>query len=149
VFAAIEHLKQQEVEQLIRSHDMGEVIPNAGEVIRAWNNLQGFLKKNYGEPTAVYHERPFRQLQENGTMVVGSIDYVYCTQKGSILIDFKTFPQVQAVTDPTSKHYAGNYAGQLNAYATALEGAGENVVKRLIYYPVSGIVCEIGKVLLA
>ncbi len=149
VFAAIEHLEQQEVEQLIRSHDMGEVIPNAGEVIRAWNNLQGFLKKNYGEPTAVYHERPFRQLQENGTMVVGSIDYVYRTQKGSILIDFKTFPQVQAVTDPTSKHYAGNYAGQLNAYATALEGAGENVVKRLIYYPVSGIVCEIGKVLLA
>ena len=149
VFAAIEHLEQQEVEQLIRSHDMGEVIPNAGEVIRAWNNLQGFLKKNYGEPTAVYHERPFRQLQENGTMVVGSIDYVYRTQEGSILIDFKTFPQVQAVTDPTSKHYAGNYAGQLNAYATALEGAGEKVVKRLIYYPVSGIVCEIGKVLLA
>ena len=149
VFAAIEHLEQQEVEQLIRSHDMGEVIPNADEVIRAWNNLQGFLKKNYGEPTAVYHERPFRQLQENGTMVVGSIDYVYRTQKGSILIDFKTFPQVQAVTDPTSKHYAGNYAGQLNAYATALEGAGENVVKRLIYYPVSGMVCEIGEELLA
>jgi len=78
-------------------------------------------------------------------VVIGSIDYVYCTSEGSILIDFKTFPQVEAVTDPTSDHFAGYYAGQLNAYATALEAAGEKVIKRFIYYPVNGMICEIGK----
>ena len=143
VYAAIEHLDKAEVEQLICSHDMNEVLPNADEVIRAWDCLQGFLRKEYGEPVAVYHERPFRQMQENGTIVIGSIDYVYRTSEGAILIDFKTFPQVEAVTDPTSPHFAGYYAGQLNAYATALEANGEKVLKRFIYYPVSGMVVEI------
>ncbi len=143
VYAAIEYLDQEEVEQLIHSHGMGDVLPNADEVIRAWENLQGFLKKEFGEPVAIYHERPFRQLQENGTVVIGSIDYVYRTTDGVILIDFKTFPQIEAVTNPTSPHFAGYYAGQLNAYASALEANGEKVIKRFIYYPVSGMVVEI------
>jgi ATP-dependent exoDNAse (exonuclease V) beta subunit len=84
-------------------------------------------------------------LQENGTVVNGSIDFVYKTSEGAVLIDFKTFPQVEAITNPTSSHFAGYYAGQLNAYATALEAAGENVIKRYIYYPVSGMVVEIGE----
>lgn len=143
VYAAIENLDKQEVEQLICSHGMDDVISNADEVIRAWDNLQSFLKKEFGEPVTVYHERPFRQLQENGTVVTGSIDYVYHTSEGAILIDFKTFPQIEAVTDPTSSHFAGYYAGQLNAYATALEANGEKVIKRFIYYPVSGMVVAI------
>lgn len=143
VFAAIEHLDKAEVEQLIRAHEMGDVLPDADEVIRAWNNLQQFLKKEYGEPIAEYHERPFRSLQNDGTVVIGSIDYVYSTPEGAILIDFKTFPQVQAITDPTSDHYAGLYAGQLNAYADALQAAGEKVIKRFIYYSVSGTLVEI------
>ena len=143
VFAAIQHLDKAEVEQLICSHEMDDVLPNADEVIRAWNNLQQFLKKEYGDPTAEYHERPFRSLQNNGTVVIGSIDYVYSTPEGAILIDFKSFPQVQAITDPTSDHYAGLYAGQLNAYADSLEAAGEKVLKRFIYYPVSGMLVEI------
>ena len=123
---------------------MDDVLPNGDEVIRAWNNLQLFLVKEFGEPQAVYHERPFR-MQENGSIVIGSIDYVYHTSKGTVLIDFKTFPQIEAVTDPASSHYAGLYAGQLNAYSAALEAAGEKVIKRYIYYPVSGMLCEIGK----
>lgn len=143
VYAAIEHMGKSEVEQLIRSHEMDDVLPNAGDIIRAWDNLQQFLRKEYGEPTAVYHERPFRTFQDDGTIVVGSIDYVYCTLDGDILIDFKTFPQVAAVTDSTSDHYAGLYAGQLNAYTDALEASGEKVLKRFIYYTVSGMLVEI------
>ena len=145
VYAAIEHLDKPEVEQLIRSHGMDDVLPNADEIICAWNNLQTFLHQEFGEPIAVYHERPFRSLQENGSIVIGSIDYVYQTPKGDVLIDFKTFPKIEEVTDPTSEHYAGWYAGQLDAYTDALEEAGEKVIKRFIYYPVSGILCEIGR----
>lgn len=145
VYAAVEHLDKAEVEQLIRSHGMDDVLPNTEEVIRAWDNLLGFLKAEYGAPLNVHHERPYRQLLDDGTMVVGSIDFVYQTPEGSLLIDFKTFPQVDAVTDPTSEHYAGWYAGQLDAYTDALEAAGEKVVKRFIYYPVSGMLVEIGR----
>ena len=77
VYAAIEHLKDEDVEQLIRSHGMDDVLPHADEVIRAWDNLFGFLHKEYGEPLAFFHERPFRSLQEDGTVVIGSIDLVY------------------------------------------------------------------------
>ena len=145
VYAAIEHLDKPEVEQLIRSHGMDDVLPNADEIICAWNNLQTFLHQEFGEPIAVYHERPFRSLQKNGSIVIGSIDYVYQTPKGDVLIDFKTFPKIEEVTNPTSDHYAGLYACQLNAYTDALEAAGEKVIKRFIYYPVSGMLCEIGR----
>lgn len=144
VYAAIELLEKEDVEQLIRSHGMDDVLPNADEVIRAWDNLQDFLVKEHGKPLAVYHERPFRSLQEDGTVVVGSIDYVYKTADGVVLIDFKTFPQVEAVTDLTSEHFAGLYAGQLDAYTDVLEAVGEKVLKRLIYYPVSGLLVKIG-----
>ena len=143
VFAAVEHLDLPEVEQLIHSHGMDDVLPNADEVVRAWDSLKQFLNKEYGAPVATYHERPFRSLQEDGTVVNGSIDYVYRCAEGDILIDFKTFPQVEAITDPTSPHYAGFYAGQLGAYAEALEKAGEKVIKRYIYYPVSGLLVDI------
>ena len=124
---------------------MGDVLPNADVVVRAWDNLQQFLNNEYGAPRAVYHERPFRRLQDDGTVVVGSIDYVYKTADGVVLIDFKTFPQVEAVTDPTSAHFAGLYSGQLDAYTEVLEAAGEKVIRRFIYYPVSGMVVEIGQ----
>ena len=145
VYAAIEHLDKTEVEQLIRSHGMDDVLPDVDEIICAWNNLQSFLHQEFGEPQAVYHERPFRCLQENGGIVIGSIDYVYRTPKGDVLIDFKTFPKIEEVTDPTSDHYAGLYAGQLNAYTDALEAAGEKVIKRYIYYPMSGLLVEVGR----
>ena len=145
VYAAIEQLDHSEVEQLVRSHGMDDVLPKSDEIIRAWQNLQSFLFQEFGEPISMYHERPFRSLQENGCVVIGSIDYVYHTSKGSVLIDFKTFPKIEEVTDPTSSHYAGWYAGQLDAYTDALEAAGEKVIKRYIYYPVSGMLCEIGR----
>lgn len=145
VYAAIEQLDHAEVEQLIRAHGMDDVLPNADEIIRSWHNLQSFLCQEYGEPQASYHERPFRSLQEDGSVVIGSIDYVYKTPKGDVLIDFKTFPKIEMVTDPASNHYAGLYAGQLDAYTDALEAAGEKVIKRFIYYPVSGLLCEIGQ----
>ncbi len=146
VYAAIEHLdKPEEVVEMIRSHGMNDVLPDAGGVIQAWNNLQTFLKGKYGGPVMTYHERPFRRLKKDGSLVVGSIDYVYETENGPVLIDFKTFPQVQAVTDPADDHYAGNYAGQLDAYADVLEAAGTVVIDRYIYYPISGMLVKVGR----
>ena len=50
-----------------------------------------------------------------------------------------------AVLDEESDHYAGWYAGQLDAYTDALEACGEKVLKRYIYYPVSGVIAEVSR----
>lgn len=88
---------------------------------------------------------PFRQLQNNGQLVVGSIDLVYRTKEGCVLIDFKTFPQTMSALNPASDHYAGLYAGQLDTYQWALESAGMKILDRLIYYPVTGMLVSVGK----
>lgn len=91
----------------------------------------------------VYHERPFTLLR-NGQVLTGSIDLVWKTSEGDVLIDYKTCPMGRdAILNDESEHFVGWYAGQLNAYTDALVAAGEKVLKRLIYYPVSGMVCEI------
>lgn len=145
IYASIETLEEGEVKEMIKSHDMEEILPEADEVIRAWNNLKAFLEKEFGSPTASYHERPFRRMKTDGSLVVGSIDYAYQTTEGLVLIDYKTFPQVQAVTDPANEHFAGKYAGQLDTYADALESAGEKVIRHYIYYPISGMLVEVGR----
>ncbi len=146
VFAAIEHLDLNDTAELIKAHQMDEIIPQADEVRRAWEMLLTYLKQTYGEDGTTYHEMPFRQLLDNGQLVVGSIDLVYQTKDGCVLIDFKTFPQTISALNPTSDHFVGLYAGQLDTYQFALESAGMSVLDRLIYYPVTGMLISVGKV---
>ena len=101
------------------------------------------MTNKHGASVKTYHERPFR-LERKGQTIVGSIDFVWQTIEGDILVDFKTCPMgPKAVLDKESDHYAGWYAGQLDAYQDALEASGENVIKRYIYYPVSGLLVDI------
>lgn len=145
VFAAIENLEPNDVAELIKAHQMDEVIPQTEEVQRAWDVLLAYLKQTYGEGGIIYHELPFRQLLDNGQLVVGGIDLVYRTKEGCVLIDFKTFPQTMSALNPASDHYAGLYAGQLDTYQWALESAGMKILDRLIYYPVTGMLVSVGK----
>ena len=111
--------------------------------------LVKWLTEQFGAAINIYHERPFTLLKD-GNVYSGSIDLVWQTSDGDILIDFKTCPLGQKyILDSDSDHYAGWYAGQLDAYTDALEEAGEKVLKRFIYYPVSGMMCEIGRALKA
>ena len=111
----------------------------------AWEKLVCWLSEQYGQAVNVYHERPFTQTKD-GQVFTGSIDLVWQTAEGNVLIDFKTCPLGQEyILNNDTEHYAGWYAGQLDAYTDALETAGEKVIKRYIYYHVSGIMCEIAK----
>ncbi len=59
----------------------------------------------------------------------------------AVLIDYKTCPRGRsAIIDSASEDFAGLYAGQQNLYAEALEAAGEKVLAKYLYYPVSGLV---------
>lgn len=130
---------------LIESYGLTRYFTDAQAIRIAWDSLVEWLTTEFGTASKVYHERPFTLLR-NGQVLTGSIDLVWQTSEGDVLIDFKSCPMTdEYILNPDSDHYAGWYAGQLDAYNDALEAAGEKVIKRLIYYPVSGMVCEIGR----
>lgn len=145
IFAAIDtYHTPEEVAREIRDHDMSEIIKKPEEVIRAWNNLHDFLVKRYGTAREELHELPFRHYLENGQIVSGEIDYIYRTDKGDVLIDFKTFPGADnQIINPGNEHYAGLYAGQLNTYAAALKAGGRTVRAKYIYYPTMGVLVKL------
>lgn len=134
---------------LIDSYRLKTFLVDHKAIRNAWEKLVCWLTEQYGQSVNVYHERPFT-LTKDGQVFTGSIDLVWQTSEGDVLIDFKTCPLGQEyILDSNSEHYAGWYAGQLDAYTAALEAAGEKVIKRFIYYPVSGTLCEIDKSLKA
>ena len=134
---------------LIESYGLKTYLTDYAAIRKAWEMLVKWLTEQFGAAINIYHERPFTLLKD-GNVYSGSIDLVWQTSDGDILIDFKTCPLGQKyILDSDSDHYAGWYAGQLDAYTDALEEAGEKVLKRFIYYPVSGMLCEIGKALKA
>ena len=134
---------------LIESYGLKTYLTDYAAIRKAWEMLVKWLTEQFGAAINIYHERPFTLLKD-GNVYSGSIDLVWQTSDGDILIDFKTCPLGQKyILDSDSEHYAGWYAGQLDAYTDALEEAGEKVLKRFIYYPVSGMMCEIGRALKA
>ena len=130
---------------LIASYGLSTYLIDYMGIRKAWDELVKWLIDEYGQAINVYHERPFTHLKD-GQVFTGSIDLVWQTAEGDILIDFKTCPLGHKfILNEESDHYAGWYAGQLDAYTDALEAAGEKVIKRFIYYPVSGMLCEISR----
>lgn len=146
IFAGIEEqtsANRIEMDEIIRNYGLSAVLTDTDAILSAWKNLYDKLVLLHGEPVKTYHERPFR-MDYDGQTMVGSIDLVWQTQEGDILVDFKNNPMAaKYILDPDNEHFAGWYAGQLNAYQDALEAAGEKVLQRYIYYPVNGLLVEI------
>lgn len=146
IFAGMEEKRpayRVEMKEIIGSYHLSAVLTDEEAITDAWNNLYGRLEELHGKPLRTYHERPFR-LEQDGQSIVGSIDLVWQTADGNIVVDYKTNPMgPKAVLDPENEHFVGWYAGQLEAYQAALEAAGEKVIKRYIYYPVNGLLVEL------
>lgn len=131
---------------LVESYGLAACLTNHSAIKDAWEQLVKWLTQNMGSATKIYHERPFTLLKD-GQVYTGSIDLVWQTPQGDVIIDFKTCPmgEESILNSDDPKHYVGLYAGQLDAYTAALEAAGEKVLKRFIYYPVNGLLVEVDK----
>ena len=132
------------VKSAILAHEMQLHLTKALPILQSWDWLVDFMTNQFGPAIATYHERPF-QYESNGQITTGSIDLVWKTEKGCVVIDYKTYPnwKKDSVTTKSDKHYAGNYKGQLDCYEQALTLNGENVIAKLIYYPVNGMIVQI------
>ena len=150
IYAGIEEARPAykiEMQEIIDSYGLTDVFDDISFIPAAWENLKGYLTETYDPAVKTYHERPFR-MEKNGQTIVGSIDLVWETKDGVVLVDYKTCPMgIEAIMDPESEFYAGHYAGQLDAYEDALTAAGEKVIKRLIYFPVNGNLVEVSRIL--
>lgn len=120
-------------------------IPNPEELFEAWDFLINKLTSTYGKETKRHHEMPFRHLDDQGRMVSGYMDFIWETEKGYVIVDYKTCPGgYDLVFKPSSEHYAGRHGDQLDCYQHALEAKGDKpVLARVIYYPVTQYMAEI------
>ena len=130
--------------EIIKNHEMSLALPNASEILTAWTNLESFMTNKYGAKNATFHEVPFKQYYE-GQIFTGSIDFIWETSDGGVvLVDFKSYPgSKDDVVNPEHKHYAGIYAGQFECYERALTAAGKNVLAKLVYYHVLGVIVKL------
>ena len=88
--------------------------------------------------------RPTPLQQVDRQIITGSIDMLWETAEGVVLIDFKTYSgTTQQLLDPTNPHYAGRYKGQLDCYQRAIEASGQRVIDQLIFYPILGDVVRL------
>ena len=134
---------EAQVSEIIKNHGMTESLPNAAEILTAWTNLENFLTDKYGAKTRTYHELPFKQHYD-GQIFTGSIDFVWETAEGVVLVDFKSYPgSKEDVVNPEQKHFAGMYAGQFECYERALAASGKKVLAKVVYYHVLGVGVEL------
>ena len=129
--------------QILIRHGMETVVPHPEQVgvVAEW--LFGWLEREYGPARRVWHERPIR-MWCGGQELNGSIDLVWETDCGCVVVDFKSFPGTrEAVINPSGEHFAGRYAPQLTAYRRVLEAAGEPVRDTLVCYVVQGCLVRV------
>lgn len=144
VFCVLEKKKDPSfISSIISDHGFSKEIPESEEVLLSWENLERYLKEVYGEACDILHECPFT-FEEDGYSYNGSIDLVWETKDGVVLIDYKTFPgSKKSILTPEDSHYAGKYSGQFYCYKKALEKSGRKVLKSYVYYPVAGCLVSI------
>lgn len=133
----------EQVQTIINNHQRQKELSVALEILDAWKELEKFLTQKYGVALATYHELPFTQAYD-GQIFTGSIDFVWETKEGVVLVDFKSYAGTKNdVVTPTHKHFAGIYAGQFECYERALKEAKKNVLAKVVYYPVIGVGVEL------
>lgn len=144
VFCVLEKNRDEDfVAGVIKNHGLSKEIPDSKEIIREWNNIESWLIDNYGNPSEILHECPF-SYEEDGFTINGTIDLVWDTPEGAVLIDYKTFPGKKgSILSPDDPHYAGKYSGQFSCYRKALEKSGRKVLAQLVCYPVAGCIVKL------
>lgn len=137
----------EHIERIIKNHQMDGVI-NADEVIRSVDKLYDYLKQEF-KPIQ-WHRELAVETEMDGQLYKGEVDLLLESADGYILIDYKSYPgSLDRVLDAASyksesSNYAGQYAGQIDAYTKMIENITEKkVVKKFIYYTVLGKLVEL------
>ena len=144
IFCTIENKTEQDISNMIKNYGFEKIVTNPTDIKNSWEGLIEFLKEKYGEAIKQYHELPFKHKLQTGQIVTGSMDFVWETSKGCVLVDYKTFPgDKEELIDENSEYFVGKYKGQMDCYENALTAGGKKVLAKLLFYPVVGVISEI------
>lgn len=146
IYAAItdsESLNNEIARQMIADFGYSKVLPNVEAIINARISLTNYLMEHFGNSIHEYHELAF-QHKVGDRIVRGSMDLVWETSEGCVLIDFKTYPgRIADVVDADHLHFAGRYKPQFDFYRQALDASGRKVLATYVFYPVNGYIVEL------
>jgi hypothetical protein len=144
IFCVAESKSEKEIEAMIKVYGFEGNLTRSDEIKKSWEALTAYLTSNYGPAIKQYHELPFKHQLANGQRITGSMDFVWETKEGCVIVDYKTFPgKKEALLDSKSNYYAGKYKGQLDCYEQALAAADKKVITKLLYYPVVGVILKL------
>ena len=144
IFCVADHKNDAQIADMVKAYGFESNLPKAGEIKTSWEALKDWLTQNYGPTQCEHHELPFKHQLKNGQIVSGSMDYVWETSEGCVLVDYKTSPCTREnLINKDSDVHAGKYKGQLECYEKALVAAGKKVLAKLLYYPVVGVLVKI------
>src|SRR5690606_35343024 len=127
------------------------------------SNSEAFLALGVDKDQFIEHVKKFNEYIETHFNIVkqypefsievnigdqlarGEADLVLETDKGLVLIDYKSYAGSDDIIVATCEYFAGKYSGQLDLYAQMLEKTldDKKVIKRLIYYVVQGRIVEV------
>ena len=131
------------IKSLARDFHLSDPLNEPDKISATVESFYSFMKNAYGDPMSLHRDLPFREVRD-GQVISGSMDLVYETKDGVVLVDYKTCPRpIEELTDRTSDFYAGKYAPQLDCYRHALETSGKTVVDTILFYPTSGVLVKI------
>ncbi len=143
IFCVAENKSDKEIEAMVKAYGFESNLADGIEIKKSWNALVSHLTSTYGPAAKQYHELPFKHQLKTGQIVTGSMDFVWETPSGCVIVDYKTFPgKKAALLDSKSDYYVGKYTGQLDCYEQALAACGKKVVTKLLYYPMVGVIIK-------
>ena len=144
IFCVADHKSDAQVADMVKAYGFESNLPKPNEIKASWEVLKEWLTSSFGPAKSEYHELPFKHQLKNGQIVTGSMDFVWETDKGCVLVDYKTSPCTKEnLINKDSDVHAGKYKGQLECYEQALLAAGKKVLAKVLYYPVVGVVVKL------
>ena len=144
IFCVADHKNDAQIADMVKAYGFESNLPKAGEIKASWEALKEWLTGSFAPAQNEYHELPFKHQLKNGQIVTGSMDFVWETADGCVLVDYKTSPCTREnLINKDSDVHAGKYKGQLECYEQALLAAGKKVLAKVLYYPVVGVVVKI------
>lgn len=129
---------------ILKNLNMLSVFPEPQHIVDSIENLYQFLESQYGPAAKIYKELPLQNFTQKEQVIRGSIDLVWETNDGLVVVDYKSYQGgIKNITNKDDAHYAGIYGPQLLTYQKMLEVAGKNVLATYIYYAIMGVVADV------
>lgn len=143
IFCVADNKTDEEIADMVKAYGFEENLTNSSQIKKSWESLTEWLSANFGPAQKQYHELSFKHQLENGQIVTGSMDFVWETAEGCVVVDYKTTKTTRdALLNKGTDVYVGKYKGQIECYEQALVAAGKKVLGKYLYYPMVGVLVK-------